>query len=68
MMGLRLVEGVDLARFETIVGSPVEHFVDAAGLHRLIDGGFVTLDRSRLAATPAGLQRLNAVLPVLLRD
>jgi hypothetical protein len=34
-------------------------------LTRLIDGGFVTLDKQRLAATAAGRQRLNSVLGTL---
>ena len=32
----------------------------------LIEGGFLTLDAERLAATAAGRQRLNAVLGALL--
>jgi oxygen-independent coproporphyrinogen-3 oxidase len=35
-------------------------------LAALIDGGFLTLDAERLAATAAGRQRLNAVLTALL--
>jgi hypothetical protein len=31
----------------------------------LIDGGFLELDEEGLRATPAGLQRLNAVLAAL---
>jgi hypothetical protein len=32
----------------------------------LVEGGFLTLDAERLAATGAGRQRLNAVLAALL--
>jgi hypothetical protein len=32
----------------------------------LLEGGFLALDRDRLAATAAGRQRLNAVLAALL--
>ena len=35
-------------------------------LAQLVDGGFLTLDSDRLAATAAGRQRLNAVLAALL--
>jgi len=35
-------------------------------LPQLIEGGFLVLDEVRLAATPAGRQRLNAVLAAFL--
>jgi len=38
----------------------------ARTLSPLIEGGFLTLDRDRLAATTAARQRLNAVLAALL--
>ena len=66
MMGLRLAEGIPRTRFRTELGAEPEALLDPAGLVRLIEGGFVTLDADRLAATPAGRQRLNAVLAMLL--
>jgi putative oxygen-independent coproporphyrinogen III oxidase len=65
MMGLRLVEGIPRARLEALAGCNVEKRFGAV-LPPLIDGGFVTLDADRLAATAAGRQRLNAVLAALL--
>lgn len=65
MMGLRLAEGVRLARIEALAGQAAESLFGAA-LPRLIEGGFLTLDSERLAATAAGRQRLNAVLAALL--
>ena len=65
MMGLRLAEGIPRSRLEVFGGRDVDEIFGPA-LPRLIDGGFVTLDRHRLAATCAGRQRLNAVLTVLL--
>ena len=65
MMGLRLVEGVTRRRLETLAGRTVEELF-AAVLPRLLDGGFLTLDDERLAATASGRQRLNAVLGALL--
>ncbi|MFZ3234286.1 MAG: radical SAM family heme chaperone HemW [Stellaceae bacterium] len=65
MMGLRLTEGVGRERLEEALRETVEtRFADT--LPALLDGGFLTLDRGRLAATPAGRQRLNAVLAALL--
>ena len=66
MMGLRLTEGIDRARLERIAGRNVETLFTGK-LAPLIEGGFLTLDRKRLAATAAGRQRLNAVLAALLR-
>ena len=65
MMGLRLVEGVARRRLEALAGRPVEELF-AEALPRLVEGGFLTLDGDRLAATAAGRQRLNAVLGALL--
>jgi len=66
MMGLRLAEGVERRRFRARTGSDVEAALDRARLPDLIAGGFVTLDEQGLRATPAGRQRLNAVLAALL--
>jgi putative oxygen-independent coproporphyrinogen III oxidase len=61
MMGLRLVEGIPRERLETLAECNVEALFGIS-LTRLLDGGFITLDKTRLAATAAGRQRLNAVL------
>jgi putative oxygen-independent coproporphyrinogen III oxidase len=65
MMGLRLTEGVDRARLERAAGCDAEELF-GANLAPLVEGGFLTLDQEHLAATPAGRQRLNAVLSTLL--
>jgi putative oxygen-independent coproporphyrinogen III oxidase len=65
MMGLRLVEGVARPGLEAAAGQDAE-ILFADTLAPLLEGGFLTLDRERLAATPAGRQRLNAVLAALL--
>ena len=65
MMGLRLAEGVQRRRIEALAERDAEELFGAA-LSRLVDGGFVTIDDERLTATPAGRQRLNAVLATLL--
>ncbi len=66
MMGLRLHEGVSLSRLSEESGKPWREGVDEKRLQALIDEGMLTLDTERLYATPAGLQRLNAVLGYLL--
>jgi len=65
MMGLRLTEGVACDLLERAAGSAVETLF-ARTMPPLVEGGFLSLDRDRLAATPAGRQRLNAVLAALL--
>ena len=65
MMGLRLAAGVERRRLECLAGQDVERRFGGA-LARLVEGGFLTLDDQRLAATAAGRQRLNAVLGALL--
>ena len=65
MMGLRLTEGVARDFLERTTGSAVETLF-ARTMPPLVEGGFLSLDRDRLAATPAGRQRLNAVLAALL--
>ncbi len=64
--GLRLTEGVGRHRFRRRAGLALEDAVDRQALERLVDGGFLALDDHALRATPAGLQRLNAVLSALL--
>ena len=66
MMGLRLAEGVPLARIRAETGKDLPETVDPGALRDLAEGGFLSLDAGRLRATEAGRQRLNAVLGALL--
>jgi oxygen-independent coproporphyrinogen-3 oxidase len=66
MMGLRLAEGVSRARLRAELGADISELLNEPKLDRLINAGFLTLNDERLSATPAGLQRLNAVLVSLL--
>ena len=65
MMGLRLGEGVDLARLEAL-GIDVAPLRDARRLAPLVEGGLLRLNGDTLAATPSGRQVLNALLLKLL--
>ncbi len=65
MMGLRLKEGIPLARIEGESAEPLAQALDQVRLERLIDGGFLSLTDDRLAATQSGRQRLDAVLAAL---
>ena len=66
MMGLRLKEGVPVARIEQESAKPFAAALDPSRLQRLIDGDFLTLSGDRLTATQQGRQRLDAVLAALI--
>lgn len=64
LMGLRLAEGVDLARYETLSG----RLPDAAILSGLQEENLVApLGNSRLRATPGGMMVLDALVADLAR-
>ena len=62
LMGLRLREGIDMARHEKLSGMPL----DASRLAHLTEIGMVEVSGSRLRATQAGRPVLDAVLRTLL--
>ena len=67
MMGLRLSRGVDRRRWRRDLDHEIEDDLAPERLRPLVDGGFLALDDEGLRATPAGLQRLDAVLAALLK-
>ncbi len=62
MMGLRLVEGVDCARYERLAGASL----DAVAISELAADGFLTVEGDQIAATAKGRPVLNALLRRLL--
>ena len=65
LMGLRLAEGVDRARFQAEAGCAVEDFVAPAAALRLTEAGLIESTPSIFRATEEGRQRLDAVLKAL---
>jgi len=65
VMGLRLSGGLDAANFRARAGVGLDEVIDPAVLRRLGDGGFIVHDSDGLRATPAGRQRLDAVVASL---
>ena len=63
LMGLRLVEGVDLERFRALAG----HDVSPSTIAELTDLGMAEVSQSTLRVTPRGRMVLNAVIESLLR-
>jgi oxygen-independent coproporphyrinogen-3 oxidase len=68
VMGLRLAEGVDLARLAHMAGRPLREVLDPVVLERFMGDRWLVRRDDRLAATTAGRQRLNALLGALLAD
>jgi oxygen-independent coproporphyrinogen-3 oxidase len=67
LMGLRLTEGIDPARIEARSFLPFDQAVDLRMLDALVEEGLMERrPDGRIAATPDGLLRLDALLPVLL--
>lgn len=64
MMGLRLTEGLDPTRYQSLCGNPL----DVEKLAYLTDLGMVTTQDGRILATPDGRAILNAVIRELLSD
>lgn len=68
LMGLRLREGVDLARVAALSGDSVDDVVDAHAAATLAAEGLIIRDGPRLRATEAGMLVLNAVIAALVPD
>lgn len=62
VMGLRMREGIDLARVAALGGTTIDQVVDLKAVERLATQGLVAHDGDRLALTPAGIPLLDAVL------
>ncbi len=61
LMGLRIAEGIDLLRYEGLAARPI----DEDKIATLSSMGFVSLEDSRLRATPAGRRVLNTLIQEL---
>ncbi len=62
LMGLRLEEGLDAARFLARTGVALDDAIDARGAAELMRLGLVEHDARGLRLTPAGMPLLNAVI------
>jgi putative oxygen-independent coproporphyrinogen III oxidase len=65
LMGLRLAEGIDLARFAERTGRTIAQSADAAVLAQCIEEGYLVLTQDRLVATREGRIRLDSLLASL---
>ena len=67
LMGLRLTEGIDTARFAARTGVAILDAVEADILEQAIDAGYLTHTDTHLTATSEGRLRLDALLGALVR-
>lgn len=67
LMGLRLTEGIDLARIEMRSGLGRAAFVDAEAVARLVAQGLMAQDGNRLAVTDDGILLLDSILSEVVR-
>ncbi|MGH6695233.1 radical SAM family heme chaperone HemW [Sphingopyxis sp.] len=67
LMGLRLTEGIDLARIEARSGLAREAFIDAGAVARLAKQGLMRQDADRIAVTDDGILLLDSILSEVVR-
>jgi oxygen-independent coproporphyrinogen-3 oxidase len=68
LMGLRLREGIDVARIATIGECTIEALIDEKAIDRLADQGLTARDGDRLRISEAGMLLLDAILPVIVKS
>jgi oxygen-independent coproporphyrinogen III oxidase len=68
MMGLRVKEGVSLARFKKLFGADLSVIISTVTKERFLDAGYGRLTSSRLVATQRGFDLLNSFIGALFDD
>ncbi|MEM7700596.1 MAG: radical SAM family heme chaperone HemW [Pseudomonadota bacterium] len=68
LMGLRLVEGIDLAQLESRFGMPRWSMVNREALDRYTQLGFVWQRNDRIGVEPKGMGVLNTLIEILVED
>jgi putative oxygen-independent coproporphyrinogen III oxidase len=67
LMGLRLAEGIDSARFFRRTGGMLEDALDPSVFQQALEEGYLEWRGGCLAATPEGRLRLDALLAAIVR-
>ncbi len=62
LMGLRLEEGVEAARFATRTGIALDDALDRTALGHALEAGYLARTATGVVATPEGRKRLDALL------
>lgn len=68
LMGLRLREGVDLARIARLGQTDVDSLINWPAAERIEQQGLLVRSGDRLTVTDAGMLLLDAILPEIVRD
>ena len=68
LMGLRLREGVDLARIARLGETDIDSLINRAAADRIEQQGLLIRSGDRLTITDAGMLLLDAILPEIVRD
>lgn len=66
MMGLRISDGISFQKIEDESGKDWQKTLSPEKIKKLVEGGFLIQSKTGLKATPAGWQRLNALLGYLI--
>jgi oxygen-independent coproporphyrinogen-3 oxidase len=67
LVGLRLAEGIDAARFAARTGIALDAALEPEVLASGLEAGYLLRDKDRLRATAEGRKRLDALLAALVR-
>jgi oxygen-independent coproporphyrinogen-3 oxidase len=67
LMGLRLGEGIDLARIATETGLAIDAIVDQRAIDRLANHGLIARDGDRLTVQEPGMLLLDGILTEIVR-
>ncbi|MEG3087082.1 radical SAM family heme chaperone HemW [Sphingomonas sp. PB4P5] len=67
LMGLRLREGVDLARIARLGETTIPELIDLPALEKLAAQGLAKREGDRLLVTEAGMLLLDAILPIVVK-
>ena len=66
MMGMRLKEGLEKNKFNTLTGRPLAEYINQENVDFLIENQLLEENQTTLKATPEGLKCLNALLEKIL--
>jgi putative oxygen-independent coproporphyrinogen III oxidase len=67
LMGLRLREGVDLARIARLGATTIPALIDLPAVEKLAAQGLARCEGDRLLVTEAGMLLLDAILPIVVK-
>lgn len=67
MMGLRLNEGISIARCEALSGLPFDNMIDGDHLRTAQKEGWVMINGGQISLSIEGMLRLNAIIPYILK-